>query len=119
MKRAKVNAEERQRQIVELTEEISELSRRITFKDRRIEEASLSRNYRVCDELSAEVSELKARRKKLNAELAKFQQKDKKAKYYVKRKQTPNSSVEDTEVGDNNSSTDLEVEVVDGDSESF
>ena len=56
-----------QRRIVELTEEISELSRRITFKDRRIEEASLSRNYRVCDELSAEVSELKARRKELNA----------------------------------------------------
>ena len=43
VKHAKVNAEERQCRIAELTDEISELSRRIIFKERRIEEATLSR----------------------------------------------------------------------------
>ena len=120
VKRVKINAEERQRQISELTEEISELSRRITFKERRIEDATLSRNYRACDDLAAEVSELKARRKELNAELAKFQQKAKKAKNYIKRKQTPTTSTDNAPLGDTNAEGDPEVEVIgEGESKSF
>ena len=111
---------ERQRRIAELMDEISELSRRITFKERRIEEATLSRNYRVCDDLAAEVSELKAQRKELNSELAKFQKKAKKAKYYKERKQLPSTSAEPTEAGDKSDEEDPEVQVVgEGQSESF
>ena len=98
VKRAKVNAEERQRRLAELTEEISELSKRITFKERRIEEATLSHSFRVCDDLASEVSELKARRRELTAELAKFQQNAKKATYYARRKQT--HQTEDADVND-------------------
>ena len=120
VKRVKVNAEERQRRIAELMDEISELSRKITFKERRIEEATLSRNYRVCDDLAAEVSELKAQRKELNSELAKFQKKAKKAKYYKERKQLPSTSAEPTEAGDKSDEEDPEVQVVgEGQSESF
>lgn len=118
VKRVKVNAEERQRRIAELTEEISELNRRMTFKERRIEEATLSRNFRACDDLASEVSELKSRRKELNAELAKFQQKAKKATYYTKRKQAPHTSTKDTEDGDKNNAEEVEV-VGEGESESF
>ena len=53
----------------------------------------------MCDDLGSEVSELKARCRELNAELAKFQEKAKKAKYYfsAKTKQTFHTYTEGTE----------------------
>ena len=61
-------AAERQRRIGELSEEISELSKRIAFKDRIIEEATAF----VCVMTLPEVSELKAHCRQLNEELAGF-----------------------------------------------
>ena len=118
VKRVIVNAEQRQHRIAELTEEISELNKRITFKERRIEEATLSRNYRACDDLASEVSELKAQRRELNAELAIFQQKAKKATYYTKRKQTPHTSTEDADDGDKSDAEEVLL-VGEGEGESF
>ena len=87
---------QRHRRIGELSEEISELNKRITFKERRIEEATINRNFRVCDDLASEVSELKAHRRQLSAELATFQKKSKKAAYYSesKKKQSSHSSTD-------------------------
>ena len=59
VKHVKTNAEERQCRISKSTEEISEFSR-ITFIEWRIEDATLSCNYRACDDLAAQVSEVKA-----------------------------------------------------------
>ena len=96
-----------------MTEEISELSR-ITFKEWRTEDATLSRNYRACDDLAAEVSELKARHKELNTELSS------RAKNYIKQKQTPTTSTDNTPLGDTNAEGDSEVEVIgEGKSKSF
>ena len=119
VKRVKINAAERQRRIAELSEEISELSKRIAFKDRRIEEATMNRNFRVCDDLASEVSELKAHRRELNAELAGFQQKAKKATYYSKSRKKQQTSTEHT--GDDGDKSDAEeVEVIgEGVNESF
>ena len=74
----------------------------------------------MCDDLVAEVSELKAQHKELNSELAKFQKKAKKAKYYKERKQPPSTSAEPTEAEDKSDEEDPEVQVVgEGQSESF
>ena len=78
VKHVKTNAEERQCRISKSTEEISEFSR-ITFIEWRIKDATLSCNYRACDDLAAQVSEVRGHYEELNAELAKFQQKAKKA----------------------------------------
>ena len=80
-----------------MSEEISELNKRIVFKERRIEEATINRNFRVCDDLASEVSELKAHRRQLNAELATFQKKSKKAAYYSESKKKKQSSHSSTD----------------------
>lgn len=85
-KRQKINACERQRRIKELNDEISGLNRHIRIKEQRLEQATASRNFKVCDELASEISELKSKRRELNTELAGFQRKSKKAAQYIRRK---------------------------------
>ena len=64
-KRQKVNAYERQRRIKEVNEEISGLNRHIQIKEQRLEQANASRNFKMCDELAGEISELKSQRDSL------------------------------------------------------
>lgn len=85
-KRQKITACERQRRIKELTEEISGLNCHVEIKEQRIDQANNSRNYRMCDELAGEVSDLKSKRHQLNAELADLQHRTKKATQCQKRK---------------------------------
>ena len=97
-KRRKINAYERQRRIHELNEEISGLNRHIKIKEQRIDQANSSRNYRMCDELAGEVTELKTRRRELSAELGDLQHRSKKATQYQRRKSRQED--EDKEDGD-------------------
>ena len=85
-KRQKINTQERQHRIKELNEEISGIKRHIEIKEQRLDQASSSRNFKVCDEVASEISELKVRRRELDAELAGLQLKSKKAAQYQKRK---------------------------------
>ena len=87
-KRQKINAYERQCRINELMEE---LNRRIKIKEQRLEQATASRNFKMCDEVATEISELTSRRRELNTKLARLQQKSKKAAEYQHRK---NASLE-------------------------
>ena len=89
--RQKINAHERQRRINELMEEISELNRCIKIKEQRLEQVTASRNFKMCDEVATEISELTSRQRELNTELARLQQKSKKAAEYQHRK---NASLE-------------------------
>lgn len=81
-KRQKINAYERQRRINELNEEISGLNCHIKIKEQRIDQANASRNYRMCDELAGEVTDLKSRRRQLSSELADLQRRYTKAVQY-------------------------------------
>ena len=87
-KRQKIEALERQRRIEELKEQISDLNRRIQIKEQRLEQATASRNFKMCDEVATEISELKSQRQELNTELAGLQQKSRKAAEYRNRKKS-------------------------------
>jgi hypothetical protein len=61
-KRTKIDTQEREARIGDILEQISDIDKRITFKQRRIETATATRNFKTCDELSEEISELSQRR---------------------------------------------------------
>ena len=44
-------------------------SNRISFKEKRVTAAENMKNYKTCDELTGEISELKTKRRELEAEL--------------------------------------------------
>ena len=87
-KKKKITTDERQARIKEVCEEISSIYRRIDIREQGITQATNSRDFLMCKNLTDEVSELKSQRKMLNAELASLQQKEKKSKEYHKRKKS-------------------------------
>ena len=86
-KRTKIDTQERQARINDLLEQITDIDKRIEFKQRRIDTATATRNFKTCYELSEEVSELKSRRRELNCELGPLQKKAKKSSWYFQRKE--------------------------------
>ena len=87
-KKKKITTNERQARIKEVCEEISSINRRIDIREQGITQATNSRDFLTCKNLTDEVSELRSQRKLLNAELASLQQKEKKSKEYNKRKKS-------------------------------
>ena len=77
-KRVKTTEALRLNRISEIEEDLSDISQRMGFKEKRREQASLSHQYGICDQISEEISVLKDRRcvleKKLNALKKKEQQ---------------------------------------------
>ena len=106
-KRQKINAYERQRRIKELNDEISGLNRHIQIKEQRLEQATASRNFKACDEVASEISELKSQRRELNTELAGLQQKSKKASQYQCKKKNATAGDSTTQSGEPNLSPGL------------
>ena len=43
----------------ELKEDVEDTSKRISLKEKRVVQAETNRNYKLCDELSEQISELK------------------------------------------------------------
>ena len=56
--------------------------RRISFKKKRVTAAENMKNYKTCDEITGEISELKTKRHELESELKELQRKDKQARKY-------------------------------------
>ena len=59
--------------ISDIQEQIADIDKRIAYKQCRIETATVTRNFKTCDELSEEISELKTQRYELNYELGPLQ----------------------------------------------
>ena len=76
-KRPKYDQAMRQQQIAELQESIEQTIRQITIKEKHIAQAEKTRNYRLCDELSTDIADLKRTRREQERELNLFQRKDK------------------------------------------
>ena len=49
----------RQQRMEELQEDIEDTLKRIPLKEKRVIQAETNRNYKLCDELSEQISELK------------------------------------------------------------
>ena len=81
-KRQNLNKDIRESRINDVKEEIEDINRRISFKEKRVSAAENMKNYKTCDEITGEISELKTKRHELESELKELQKKDKRARKY-------------------------------------
>ena len=84
-KRAKFSQEMRESRIKGLSEEIAQIKDTIRFKDLRLKQAEEVKNYRLCDQISEELLQLKRDRSHLEAELHVWEKKEKRSKSYFRR----------------------------------
>ena len=81
-KRPKLNKDIRETRIQDLNEELNDIKQRISFKEKRVDCALNLKNFKVCDGITGEITELKEKRRKLLAELKQLNRKDKRARKY-------------------------------------
>lgn len=85
-KKWKVDKDLQAQRIQELKEDMKDCNTRITFKEKGCDAAWGTQNYKACDNLTEEISALKARRRELEAELKEYERKELKSKWYYERK---------------------------------
>lgn len=68
-----------------MTEDLKDTADRMSFKEKQRLAAENSRNYKLCDELTEEMSSIKTRKWELEAELAALKRKSKRAEKYKKK----------------------------------
>ena len=76
LKRMKICKDERDRRILDVSEQMGDLDRLIRIKERRIEEATTTRSFAAADQLAKEVRTYKQERVQLRTELAALQKKE-------------------------------------------
>ena len=69
-----------------IKEELSDLKDRVSFKHKRLDAAQLSKNYKLCDQLSEEVAELNKSKRLLELEMGILERKESRSQRYYKRK---------------------------------
>lgn len=113
-KRSRINSAERLRRINEIHEDIGHIDTQIEFKNRRIEAATVTKSYKTCDELSAEIATLKMQRRELVKELGCLEKKAKKSAIYMRSKEKTHAElevsvtsedIEENEIGNGDSDT--------------
>lgn len=92
-KRPKISQDERKSRIDTITDKVSDLDRLIRIKERRIEEATITRSFASADQLANEIRTYKAERVQLMSELSLLQKKEKRHKSYVLKKQSHKEKV--------------------------
>jgi len=68
-RRQRIDQTERKHRIENLQDELKDLSKHITVKERCIEQAQTAMNFKLCDQLSDEISKLKAKKREVNTRL--------------------------------------------------
>lgn len=92
VKRPKINKEICERQIQNIEGELTDLRQRISFKEKRVNDAENMKNYKVCDEITGEISEIKAKCHELEAELKLLLMKEKRAHKHQYKNSTSSTS---------------------------
>ena len=112
-KRPKIDGQERQLKIDYLLEQIADIEKRIAFKQRRINTAAAMSNFKACDELSQEISELKSQKHEMNCLLGPLQKKAAKSAWYYRSKQKKAhvADASEADISDNVSDTSRENSV--------
>ena len=85
-KRVKTSEVYRLKRISALEEDIKDLTDRLFFKEKRRNQASNSRNYKLCDQLTEEMSAIKQQKREREAELRGLTTKQKQALWYKQKK---------------------------------
>jgi glucan-binding YG repeat protein len=84
VKRAKLNAEERLRQIKLMQENMESLSSRLSFKQKQLEKERRVSNFKQCDMICKEMIELRKERASVDQQLAALVKKEAKSSWYLK-----------------------------------
>ena len=87
------------KRISEIEEDLSDISQRMGFKEKRREQASLSHQYGICDQISEEISVLKDRRRVLEKELHELKKKEQQSKWYKKKGKLRSNSLSSSSSG--------------------
>ena len=87
-KRTKLNEESRRKRMDDLEDDIKDLSKRITMKEKRCTQAEASHSYKLCDELTEQISELKQEKRIKEKEFSLILRKDKRSKRYKENVQS-------------------------------
>ena len=98
-KRPKTSASVREKHIGELQEDIKDLRDRLQFKEKRRDQASMLRKYKVCDQLSEEISAVKKQLRDHKKELQLWMRKQQQATWYKKKGSTSSLPSSDSEDG--------------------
>lgn len=109
VKRPKLNRDIREKRIQHIEEELKDLRQRISFKEKRVYAAENMKNYKVCDEITGEITEIKAKCRELEEELKLLLSKEKRAQKYQTRISTSSTSSDLTESISSPSSVSSEV----------
>ena len=92
----KINQDIRLSRITELQERVKDITEQLSYKEKRRENASVMHNYKDCDLISEQMSELKSERRKLNIELTNLTRRQKKSKWYHGKKLARKDSAQST-----------------------
>ena len=107
--RRKVSKEIRQQTIVGLREQIADLDKQVSYKEKRRDQAEGSRDYKICDAIMTEINELKAQRRDISVQLKAFESKEKQAAWYLRKKQEKKKASHKASVSSEMTSDDSDV----------
>ena len=87
-KRPKTTKTVRAKHIQELQEDIEDFNNQLKFKEKRRDQATSSRNYKACDQMTEEMSVLRKRRRECEEELRLWKRKQQQADWYKQKGET-------------------------------
>ena len=93
-KRAKINRDERQKEISHLENVICKIEEQLKIKQSRIEKAKSVKDFKLCDQLSDSIRDLMREKRENEKQLSAFQKKESKSNWYRKRKNINNTGTE-------------------------
>ena len=85
-KRPKLSFDARVDRMKELEEEVKNIKDRISYKEKRCQMAENVKNYKTCDELTEEITEVCKKRREIENKLTVLEKKTKKSKVYMSKK---------------------------------
>ena len=85
-KHCKTSEALRTKRISQLNDDIKDFNDRLQFKEKRRQQATNSRNYKLCDQLTEEMSEIKQKKRECEHEVEIWKQKQRKSSWYKKKK---------------------------------
>ena len=95
-KRYKTNESTRAKHISELEEDVADLTDCLKYKEKVREAAILARNYKLCDQITEDMSTIKKRRREFERELGIWKRKQQQGKWYGRKKLKSKSSTSES-----------------------
>lgn len=90
--RQKTGESFRLKRISQLQDDIKDFNDHLKLKEKRRDQASNSRNYKLCDEVMEEMSTIKIKKRECEAEVQQLQRKQKKSSWYYKKQKNKDTS---------------------------